>query len=312
MPRSLACLGFLAILFAAVIACDRQDDVLKVSLEQRAEPTPVAEPAGPEHLRVAVGGMITPQEGFAYYRKFLDHLGEKLGRPVDFVDRESYREINQLLQAGEVDVAFVCGGPYVDGHDEFGLELIAAPVAHGGTVYYSYIIVAADSPLQHFAELRGKTFAFTDPLSNSGTLVPTYMLAKIGETPGTFFQKTSFLGAHDRSIRAVADGLVDGAAVDSLIWEYAARTNPALTSRTRVIVTSPAYGIPPVVASPHLAADLKERVRQVLLNAHRDAQGKEIMQGMMIERFEPIEDRAYESIREMKRWLAQRKQPGAG
>jgi phosphonate transport system substrate-binding protein len=100
--------------------------------------------------------------------------------------------------------------------------------------------------------------------------------------------------------------------VDSLIWEYAARTNPALTSRTRVIVTSPAYGIPPVVASPHLAADLKERVRQVLLNAHRDAQGKEIMQGMMIERFEPIEDRAYESIREMKRWLAQRKQPGAG
>jgi phosphonate transport system substrate-binding protein len=183
-------------------------------------------------------------------------------------------------------------------------------MAYGGTVYHSYIIVPKDSPVQHFEDLRGRTFAFTDPLSNTGTLVPTYMLAKMGEWPETFFKKTAFLGAHDRSIRAVAEGLVDGAAVDSLIWEYANRTGPEFTSRTRIVGISPPYGIPPVVASPYLAAGAKERIRQVFLDAHLDAQGEEILQGMMIERFVPIEDQAYDSIREMKSWIAQRKRSG--
>ncbi len=266
------------------------------------------DPSRSQHLRIAVGGMITPRAGFVYYRRFLDYVGEKMGMPVDFVDREDYAEINKLIRIKNVDAAFVCGGPYVDGHDEFGMELLVAPQAYGATVYYSYIIVRKSSPIDSLEGLRGKTFAFTDPLSNSGKLVPEFMLARMHETPATFFRKVVYTQAHDKSIRAVAEGLVDGAAVDSLIWEYTDRTAPEFTSRTKIIRRSPPYGIPPVVVRPGLDPRIKERLRRVLLDAHKDERGREILKGMMIDRFVPIEDRAYDSIREMKAWLARHAQ----
>jgi phosphonate transport system substrate-binding protein len=223
------------------------------------------------------------------------------------VDREGYAEINDMLKNGELEAAFVCSGPYVDGHDQFGLELLAAPQAYGAAVYYSYIIVSKESAVRSFAELRGKRFAFTDPLSNSGKLVPTYMLAQMSETPESFFKEFIFTKAHDKSIRAVAQGVVDAAAVDSLIWEYLSATSPEFTAKTRILVKSPPYAIPPLVVPRELAPELKEQLRQTILNAHSDPKGQEILKKMRIERFVAIPDSAYDSVREMQTWIARRK-----
>lgn len=259
-------------------------------------------------VRIAVGGMITPKEGFSYYRDFLDFIGKELGRPVEYVDAPSYEEINNMIESRKIDGAIVCSGPYVDGHSKFGLELLAAPKAYGGTVYYSYIIVPKDSPAKGLDDLKGKSFAFSDPLSNTGKLVPEYLLARKGESSKTFFSKTIFSGSHDKSILAVADRLVDGAAVDSLIWEYLNKIKPELTRKTRILLKSDPYAIPPFVVHPALDPALKEKLRTVLLNAHTKAKGKEILDNMMTERFVPIEDGAYDSIREMKRWVARQQE----
>ncbi|MHB8882183.1 MAG: substrate-binding domain-containing protein [Thermodesulfovibrionales bacterium] len=305
--------GFMAVCFISALilplcmvlqGCSDRDKPVKVDFAKKEEAAPVPAVNSVQPLRIAVGGMITPKEGFGYYRAFLDYLAEKLGRPVKFVDRQSYAEINKLLRTGEVDVAFVCGGPYVSGKREFGMELLAAPVAYGKSVYYSYIIVHKDSPLERFEDLRGKSFGFTDPLSNSGKLVPTAMLARMGETPGSYFSKVVYTKTHDRSISAVAERIIDGAAVDSLIWDYENRRNPAFTSKTRVILKSPPYGIPPVVVRPGLSPELKSRVRGAFLNAHHDPKGAQILKEMMIDRFVPIDDSAYDSIRELEGWDA--------
>jgi phosphonate transport system substrate-binding protein len=214
-----------------------------------------------------------------------------------------------MLKDGRLEAAFVCSGPYVDGHAQFGLELLAAPQAYGKTVYHSYIIVPKDSPVRSFAELRGKRFAFTDPLSNTGKLVPTYMLARMNETPESFFKEFVFTKAHDKSIKAVAQQVVDGAAVDSLIWEYLNATTPEFTAQTRILEKSPPYAIPPLVVPRGLAPELKERLREAFLNAHTDPQGREILAKMKIDRFVTIEDAAYDSVREMQAWISGRK-PG--
>ena len=279
-------------------ACQR-DEPQPVRLDERSTLAPVTE----EHtqaLTVAVGSMITPQAGYGYYRQLIDYLSIRLKLRVEAIDPGNYAKTNDLLASGEADFAFVCGGPYVSGHDSFGLELLAAPVVKGETVYYSYLIVPADSPVRSFTELRGKSFAFTDPQSNSGKLVPTAMLARLGTTPEQFFSSTTFTYGHDRSIQAVADRIVDGAAVDSLIWEYLAATQPALTAKTRIVVRSEPYGIPPVVASPRLAPELRRRLQEALLDMHRDPEGARILQGMNIERFVTIDDRAYDGIRRLE------------
>jgi len=310
MVRKLLYLMVILALSAGLESCSRSDEPRKVNLEKREAKTVKTAEGHADHIRIAVGGMITPKEGFGYYKQFLDYIGEKLGMRVDFVDRENYAEINALVRSGKVDVAFVCGGPYVDGHAAFGMELLAAPQAYNGTVYYSYIIVPADSPVKNFQDLRGKSFAFTDPLSNSGKLVPTYMLARAGQTPKSFFSKVVYMGSHDKSIKAVAEKLVDGAAVDSLIWEYDNLKSPEFTAKTRIIEKSPPYGIPPVVVRPNMDPQLKEKIRAVFLNAHKDAKGREILNHMMIDRFVLLDDRAYDSIREMKSFMD--KQAGQG
>jgi len=305
MVRNVLQVCFIGVLFLGLNACSESGAPKKVSLEKRVASGPSVDHNGEKPVRIAVGGMITPREGFVYYRGFLDYVGKKLGRPVEFIDRENYKEINQLLRSGNVDAAFVCSGPYVEGQREFGLELLAAPQAYGQTVYYAYIIVARDSPITKFEELRGKTFAFSDPDSNTGRLVPEFMLAKMGETPDSFFSKHVFTYGHDKSIKAVAQGIVDGASVDSLIWDYANMMNSHYTSKTKIIRKSAPYAIPPVAVRPGLDKELKKTLKRIFLAAHADPEGKELLRKMMIDKFVEIDDKTYDSIREMKSWVAQ-------
>ncbi len=284
---------------AGLTACSEREQPVTVSLEKRT-PLP-AKPVAPGErvLTLCVGSMITPQDGYVYYRQLIDYLAEKLEMPIQVRDPGNYREVNRLLETGETDVAFVCGGPYVEGRAHFGLELLAAPVVHGEAVYYSNLIVPAGSPAKTLSDLRGKTFAFTDPQSNSGYLVPVADLAAMDENPESFFNSHLFTFGHDRSIRAVAEGLVDGAAVDSLIWDFLAFTQPALTVRARIIARHGPFGTPPVVASPHLDAATSRRVREVLLTMHQNPRGRQILLAMRIDRFALIDDAAYDSIRRL-------------
>lgn len=304
LTLSLVLIGLLII---GLCGCEQKPAIKVINLERTEAPR--EEEVSPEekHIRIAIGGMITPKEGFGYYKQLLDYIGEKLQRPVEFVDRQDYAEINKLIATGDVDLAFVCGGPYVEGHDKFGMQLLVAPQSHAGTVYYSYIIVPIDSPINSFEGLRGKSFAFTDPLSNSGKLVPMYMLAKMGETPDSYFKSYTYTHKHDKSIMAVAQKIVDAAAVDSLIWEYVNQANPELTAKTKIIAKSPPYGIPPVVVRPGLDPEFKKQLREIFLDIHKDARGREILDKMQIDKFVIIDDAAYNSIREMQSFVAGQK-----
>jgi phosphonate transport system substrate-binding protein len=164
--------------------------------------------------------------------------------------------------------------------------------------------VPLNSQANKLVDLKGKSFAFTDPLSNTGKQVPEYLLVKNGENPKTFFSKTVFTGAHDKSIQAVADNLVDGAAVDSLIWEYLNRIKPELTRKTRILLKSDPYAIPPFVVHPSLDPVLKGKLRTILMTAHTTPAGQALLDKMMTERFVAISDSAYNSVRELKTSLA--------
>ena len=131
------------------------------------------------------------------------------------------------------------------------------------------------APIKDMAGLKGKKFAFTDPKSNTGAIVPTYMVAKeFNVKPEKFFGEVIFTKSHDRSIEAVAKKIVDGASIDSLIYDYAAKKNPAYTSQTKIIKKSPAYGIPPLVVKKDMDPALKNKIRNILLNMHTDPAGQ--------------------------------------
>jgi phosphonate transport system substrate-binding protein len=265
---------------------------------------PGERPSADRYLRVAVGAMISPKETTVYYHQILDYLSNHIGKESELIQRKTYDEINELFGEGEIDLAFICSGPYATSKDKYGFELLATPQVKGSHFYYSYLIVNKDSPFQQLEDLRGRVFAFTDPDSNTGKLVPTYWLALGREKPETFFGKTIYTYSHDNSIMAVAKGLVDGAAIDGLIWEYYDSKNPSLTSQTRIIRKSDPYGIPPIVAHRDADPELKDRIRQFLLSMHEDPEGQRILGELMIDRFIEPREEWYKTIRNMKQNVA--------
>lgn len=103
---------------------------------------------------------------------------------------------------------------------------------------------------------------------------------------------------------AVVNKIVDGAAVDSLIWEYYKRENPELASKTKVLLKSQPYGIPPVVVNKDIDPEMKDKLKEIFLNIHNDERGRNILDGMMIDKFVEIYDSNYEEIRKIKNIIA--------
>jgi phosphonate transport system substrate-binding protein len=267
--------------------------------------SPVASERAETVIRMAVAPVISPRETFnSRYRDLLDYVGRELGLPVELVQGKTYAEINDMVRTGDVTFAFVCTNPYLQGKDDFGMELLAAPEVNGEATYYSYLVVRADSSFDSLADLRGRTFAFSDPLSNSGRLAPVYQLALAGETPESFFSRSIFTYAHDNSIKAVAENLVDGAAVDSLVYDYWAKTGSDYTSKTKVIAKWGPFGINPVVVRPGLDQALKQQLRDALLGMDKDAAGREILSALLIDRFVVPDDSIYDSVRDMRKLVA--------
>jgi len=299
-------IGCLIFVFGIYVSgCGKDSDAVVVDFSKTVAVERPKSPA-PEstQLKVAVAAIISPKETFIYYRQLLDYIGKKMGREIQFIQRKTYGEINELLAKGQIDLAFICSGPYVVGKEKYGFQLVATPEVQNSHFYHSYLIVNKTSAFQKLEDLRGRVFAFSDPDSNTGKLVPTYWLSQLGERPETFFTKTIYTYSHDNSILAVAKALVDGAAVDGLIWEYYHRKNPIFTSKTRIIRKSEPYGIPPMVASNAIPPELMTKIRKLLFSMHKDPEGQAILKELMIDKFIVPKDKWYDSIRKINLELA--------
>jgi phosphonate transport system substrate-binding protein len=138
-------------------------------------------------------------------------------------------------------------------------------------------------------------FAFTDPISFTGRMYPTYLLQKLGVSPENFFKRTFFTYSHDDAINAVAGGLADGASVDALVLDFAINRDPELANQIRIIYTSEPFGIPPVVVGPQIRPQLKAQLENILLNMHSNSQGVAALEALDYDRFVAISDEAYQS-----------------
>jgi phosphonate transport system substrate-binding protein len=250
-------------------------------------------------VRIAVAPLISHRENFRFYAPMMDYLAQKLDRPVEFLQRPTYREINDLLRYDLADLAFVCTRAYVQGQREFGMQFLVAPQVMGKVTYHSLLIVPADSGARSLEDLRGKRFAFSDPLSSSGWLYPTYLLALKGERSKTFFESTIFTHSHDNTVRAVADGLADGGVVHSLVYDRMVDRSPELVRRVRVIGRSPPWGNPPIVVNPRVDPSLRDRLLRLFLAMDQDPAAKRFLADLKIERFVSLDDTYYKGVRAM-------------
>ena len=259
---------------------DRVEAIPGYKIELREQP-----------LRIAMISVLNHQTTDEYQHAMVRSIGRLLGRPVLLLHRRSYAEINQLLARGDADVAFLSSGAYMVYGKKEDVRLLAMPERDGANRYCSYSIVPRGSPAESLSDLRGRRFVYVDPLSYSGYIELRARLRTMGEDPEHFFGSYYFTYSHDDSLRAVADGLVDGGVIASLTYDYYRVNAPAILDKIRLLEAMPGSGMGPVVARRDLRD--ADAVQEILLHLNEDAEAKEAMQHLLIDRFVPPQPELY-------------------
>lgn len=295
-------LRLLLALAPALLACPSSPyPEQKVDLSAKAPAPETAAPASAPRLRFSVAAMLSPQGSLEAYSHLFELMGRRLGYEVEFVQRKTYREVNDLIVAGQVDAALVCTGGYLELQQRAPdrIELLAVPVVGGTSTYNSYVLVPAGSTAESIADLAGKRFAYTDELSLTGRAYAVSWLKARGVDPAGHFGAVQLTRSHDRSVEAVAKWLVDGACVDSLIFEEMARARPEVARAVRRIDTSPSFGSPPVVASTSIPAERRAAIRQVLLGMGGEPEGRAALAAIGFDGFAAVAPAHYEGARKV-------------
>ena len=234
-----------------------------------------------------------------------DFVATRLKIPVRFVGDRPWQERERSIDRGDVEVAWICGLPYTVRADggKPDIELLAAPVMEGDRyqdrpIYFSDVIVQADSKFLSFNDLQDATWAFNEPGSHSGYNITRYHLAATNK-PAPFFGRVVEAGSHQRCIQLLLEGEIDAAAIDTTVLDLAREQDPHIDQHLRILTTLGPSPIPPLVISRRLDPALRESIRDLILSMHQDRVGSRLLKRGKIRRFQDVKDSDYDVIREM-------------
>jgi phosphonate transport system substrate-binding protein len=233
------------------------------------------------------------------------YLSLKLGIHCEFIADSPWQEREHMLDAGQIDMGWICGLPYVQKIDQADvpIELLATPVMRGARyqgrpIYFSDVIVRSESSFRSFGDLRGGLWAYNEPNSHSGYNLTRYMLVQMGEFNG-FFGSVIEAGSHQAALQMLLDGKIEGTSIDSTVLEIELRNRPEISKNIRTIATWGPSPIPPWVIHKKVPANLRARIRRTLLEMESDLEGKAVLADLGMKQFVRVSDADYDPIREM-------------
>ncbi len=242
-------------------------------------------------LKIAMISILNREETYRYQRQLVKAVAEKMGRSPLLVQRASYAEIVQLLESGSVDAALLSTGAYAAYGKGRGFTPLVMQQRSGSALYHGLIIVPANSKAATLMDLKGKSFAFTDPLSYSGHLSVLRMLKEKGENPNTFFGSSHFTLSHDKTLRAVSKNFFDGGSITTLVYDYYSKKQPEMLKDIRILAELPSAGTGPLIVRSSYSE--KEKLKAVLLSLHEDPEAAAAMNELLIDRFVETNEHYY-------------------
>lgn len=224
---------------------------------------------------------------------------------VPFVATD-YTGVIEAMRAKKLDMAFFAPGAYVLAERQAKAKVILKVMRNGRGVFYTAIITRKDSGINSLQDLKGKTFAFVDPASLSGSLYPKFMFLNEGINPEQDFKRVYYAGGHDAAVMAVFKGQVDASATfandnqgHSAAWHMFLK-DPKEQEQIRAIAYSKPLPTDNIAVSDGLDPELVDRVRQALLRLSTNPAGRAQLQRIYhIDGFAVATPAEYAPIREV-------------
>lgn len=225
----------------------------------------------PETFIIGVYPGDNIEEALASVEPLRAYMEETLGVRTVLITGTSYNAVIEAMAAGRADAMEVGPFSYVLAADVANAEAIA--VANYGIEvnrdetpgYYSVLFTTKGSGIESIEDLEGRSFAFTDPASTSGYLVPANeFLTTMGFDDATQieeFAQLQFAGNHPSAVQVVADGTVEaGATFDgNLAVQAEELTGTTVCGYTNLNIEGPAT----VEEFPYLEAMTQEEIAAI-------------------------------------------------
>lgn len=262
-----------------------------------------ADPSWPKEVTFGLLSTENASEITRRWGPILAQLEKDLGVKVKPVTATDYRGTIEALKFKKAEIGHLGPKAYVEAstNNYANVEPVAQlQLANGSLGYRSCLIVHADSDLFSPEDMAGKTFAFNDPNSTSGYLVPSaFFMMELGVDPKKHFSKVTFSGSHEASILAVAAKKVEIASTNLPDLQQLTRENKVPRGALRVIWVSKLIPNDPIVVRKDLPASFKSAVQESLttMRARNPEAFKEI--GAWLGNFVAADDSKYQVIRDL-------------
>src|SRR5215472_9076560 len=262
-----------------------------------------ADPSWPKEMTFALLSTENAAEITRRWGPILAQLEKDLGVKVKPVTATDYRGTIEALKFKKAELGHLGPKSYVEASNNnyANVEPVAQlQLANGSLGYRSCLIVHSDSDIFSPEDMAGKTFAFNDPNSTSGYLVPSaFFMMEMGIDPKKLFSKVTFSGSHEASILAVAAKKVEIASTNLPDLQQLTRENKVARGTLRVIWVSKLIPNDPIVVRKDLPASFKSAIQESLttMRARNPEAFKEI--GAWVGNFVPADDAKYQVIRDL-------------
>jgi phosphonate transport system substrate-binding protein len=261
--------------------------------------TAAAQSDGLSERGVLKVGLIPAEDARAVVRQsrdVMDQVGAALHMRTEVFVGSDYNATIEALRSNKIDVALMGAFGYVLATTQAPVEAFAVTVTakSNSPDYHSIIIARRDAAdLTSLDSLKGHTFAFVDPSSTSGSLMPSAAMVEQKIVPEKDLKKVIYSGGHDASIIAVAEGKVDAASVADRIFQGACDKKLVDCSKIKVIWTSSSIPNDPLFYRKALSDDMKKKIRDAFYGIHNLTFGE---MGTVAS-FAPATDQTYDVIR---------------
>ena len=260
-----------------------------------------------EEIKVLKMGLIPAddaEEMLRNYEPIQEYLSEKIGIPVKIQVTSDYTAAIEAMRANHIDMAWFGPFSYIIAANVAGAEAIVNGVraSTGRADYYSVIIVNADSGIETWENLKGKKFAFVDPASTSGNLIPRKMLIENGIDPDNDFSVSYYAGTHNAVQYAIANGKVDAGATGDTSYARMVESGEIDSEVNKILFKSPPIPGSPIVVRGDLPDELKKKIQDSLVNMDQQTIHKVDGWGD-IAGYQLVSDSDYDVIREIAKIL---------
>lgn len=260
-----------------------------------------------EEIKILKMGLIPADDAEEMLRDYEPvrlYLSEKLGMPVEIKVTSDYTAAIEAMRSKHIDMAWFGPFSYVIAANVANAEAIVNGVrrSDGKSDYHSIIVTRADSGINKIADLKGRSFAFVDPASTSGNLIPRKMLTENGIAPDKDFSTVYYAGTHNAVELAVANKKVDAGADSDNSYNRMVAAGQIDPKVNKIIFTSPSIPGSPIVVRGDLPEDFKKKIKDAL-TAMDEQTIHEVSGWGDIAKYKEVKDSDYDIIRETAKIL---------